>query len=488
MQKVWLLCLSCLLASNSLAATNETTPKAKTATAKTILNNSSKQAKIPVFPKTQKGARQAFKQKYYSTALKILIALEEKHAGKIEFDYLLGRTAIEVKNYDLAIAALTRVLTIDPSFAAARLEIARANYSKGVAKLSRGPFEQARSEFKLVLQQDPPEEIRQSIQQYLEYIDKYLKVREAESYVFVELGAGYDSNVNSTSDYPYFSYYDSFNGRQETYKLGQYTEQKESTFGQTRIGTGMTLPIFSNNFEIFGGLMAGGKSYSSNHDYDHIWSQIHFGMHHYGSSDKKTIQIKSKSTDVYSNKNKQENYHEENQFRMQWDKRANKTNALSLWLLGGDSSYHVRGTEVYSVSYNRQGIEWTHLIEGKRKSSFQLMLMNGRDNPQECRNNSDPCPESYTRDVAGVRVAWSNNIFNTSRFYTSLFYQYSEYDREFFYQRRLDRRSELFMGINTKLGNYWHLRPEVHYIHNHSSLDLYEFERSVASLTLRLEF
>lgn len=478
----------------ALAATTKATDKANPAETKAALEVSSEQATIPKFPDTLEGAKQAFKQAYYAIALKTLARLEEKHAGQIEFDYLLGRTAIEVKNYDLAIAALTRVLTIDPSFAAARFEIARANYSKGVAKLARGPFEQARTEFKTVLQQKPSEPIEQAIKQYLIYIDKYLEVREAESYLYIELAGGYDSNLNSTSDYPYFSFYNYANSSNETYKLEQNHEKKESAFGKAQVGIGIAWPVFSNNFEIFGGLMVGAKSYSSNHGYDHTWNQVNFGARHYGDTNKKMIQARFKSTDIYNNNNNggadnnNGTYHEENEMRLQWDQRLNKTNALSLWLLGGDSSYHIQGTYPYSVSYNRHGLEWTHLFEGKRKSSLQVMLMGGRDNPQDCRNNSGPCSESYTRDVSGLRFAWSNNIFTSSRFYTSAFVQYSEYDQEFFYQRRLDRRGEFFMGIDTSLGNYWHLRSELHYTHNHSSIDLYEFERGIASLTLRLEF
>lgn len=209
----------------------------------------------------------------------------------MEYDYLLGRVGLETKNFDLAVSALVRVLTVAPDFAAARFELARTYYSKGVAYLARGPFEQARSEFNLVSAMNPPSELRQAIEQYQANIDTYLKVRETEFNLFLEMTGGYDSNVGSTSEHYYFSYYDYSTATQNTYRLEEQNRERESGFTQGQAGIGIDWPLFSNNFEIFGNLMVGGKSYSKESGFDHNWNQVQFGARHYGESDKKDFAL-----------------------------------------------------------------------------------------------------------------------------------------------------------------------------------------------------
>jgi len=477
---LWLLLLSCLFVSNSLAATNERANPTGQTTVKTDLEKAGAQVEKPVYPQTFAGAKQAFEDNNFLDALKILIKLESDFAGKVEYDYLLGRSALETKNFDLATSAFIRVLTVDPDFAAARFELARTYYSKGVAMLARGPFEQARSEFEIVSGMNPSSELRQAIDQYQANIDKYLEIRETEYKMFVEMTGGYDSNIGSTSDHYYFSYYDYGTATQNTYRLDEENREKESGFGQAQAGIGIAWPLFSNNFEVFGNLLVGGKSYSSNYEYDHTWNQIQFGARHYGENDKKTIRFRFRQTDLVDGG---ERYHEDDGVSLEWAIKANKTNALTFWVMGGDSSYHAHETYVFSVNYNRSGAEWTHLFEGKSKPSVQILLVAGRDNPQECEN-STYCPDAYARDVGGYRLAWSANMSKQSRFYSSFFFQDSEYDREFFYQHRNDQRIEVFLGLNTSFGDSWYVRPEIHYINNDSSINLYSYERWVASITL----
>ncbi len=476
---VWLLLLCYTFAPASLAATKTPNTKQTSEQTKAELEKITEQPVKPVYPETLSGAKQAFKDKNYLDALKILAKLESDYAGQVAYDYLLGRTALETGKFDLAAGALVRALTVDPDFAAARFELARTFYSKGVALLARGPFEQARSEFKLVAAMNPPPELKQAIEQYQANIDKYLKVRETEFRLFAEVTAGYDSNIGSSPTDDYFSYYDYGSMSQRTFDLRASEERQESGFGQSQAGIGIDWPLFSNNFEVFGNLLFGGRSYASDHGYDHVWNEVQFGARHYGDSSKKTLRFRFRSTDLTDTG---ERYHEQGEAMLKFDVKASETQAISFWLMGGDSSYHAHGTHVFSVNYNRQGVEATHLNQGKRQTSFQLLLMTGRDDPQQC---DDPmyCPDFYTRDVKGLRAGWGMNVFGSSRLYTSLFVENSTYDREFFFQQRRDKRFEFFLAMNTPFGDNWYFRPELHYTQIDSSINLYDTERWVASLT-----
>ncbi len=479
---MWLIVLGSSLSPIGLAATTPVTAAPTSSTAKPEAVSAEKPK--PEYPQNLNGAKQAFKDTNYTESLKILARLEGDNAGNVEYDYLLGRCALETRNFDLAVSAFTRALTVDPGFAAARFELARTYYSKGVALLARGPFEQARAEFTIVSSMNPPADLISSIKQYQANIDKYLKVRETEFKLFVQMTGGYDTNLASTSDFYYFDYYDYGTASQQTYRLKEENRERESIFGQMQAGIGIAWPLFSNNFEIFGNLLTGGQSYSSQHDYDQSWDQIQFGARHYGENDKKTVRAQFRKIHLME---KDENYNEEGGVTLEWAIKMNKHNALTFTIMGGDSSYHDNQTHVYSVNYNRSSVEWTHLLEGTNKPSVQILLVGGRDNPQQCNNNTGPnnyCPGIYSRDVGGYRLAWSTNLTERSRFYSSLFYEKSDYDREFFYQQRVDRRLEVFLGLNTTFGSHWYIRPELHYINNESTINLYSYERGVASVTL----
>src|SRR5260221_6187151 len=61
-------------------------------------------------------------------AYEILAPLEDKLSGDVEFDYLLGVAALDSGKPDRATLAFERVLAVNPNFAGARLDMARAYF------------------------------------------------------------------------------------------------------------------------------------------------------------------------------------------------------------------------------------------------------------------------------------------------------------------------------------------------------------------------
>ena len=110
--------------------------------------------------------------------------------GEPYFDYYYGVSAIDSGFASQGVFALERVLLVYPEDPVARLELAR-----GYFVLQE--FARSRQEFEDVLSTDPPDGVKRTA--YL-YLDK-IRLEEARYKTtvsgFVELGAGYDSNVNS---------------------------------------------------------------------------------------------------------------------------------------------------------------------------------------------------------------------------------------------------------------------------------------------------
>ena len=426
-------------------------------------------------------AEQAYNAGRYAEAVELLKPLELDYAGEVEFDYLLGRSALEARELNLAVAALSRAITVDPSFVAGRIQLARAYYNKGVLENSRGAFEQARAEFENVLEQDPPNHIKKSIEDYIDVIDKYLEVRHINSYMYVELATGFDSNIMNSSSARHFTFYDEFSATERTVKLNDSSRRTESPLGSARAGMQVILPLFSRYFDLFASAHAGATGYARAHELDNNSFAGQVGAHHYGNNNKKTFSLNFNEIAVNGQRYADEFYTE-----LEWAQRLDQDSQLTLRLVGGDINYE-NPQYAKSVNGGRVGLEWTHLPASDNNRSEQLMFVKGRDNAQECNNNCNT-NSRFRRDITGFRFGLGADILGHSRLYGSLYLEVSDYDEDFFGVRRKDHRRELFLGMTTRLSEQWQLRPELHLIHNSSTIDMYEYTRAVATINIRWGF
>ncbi len=118
--------------------------------------------------------------------------------GDPYFDYYYGVSAIDSGFASQGVFALERVLLVFPEDPVARLELAR-----GYFVLQE--YARSRQEFEAVLETSPPDSVKRTAYLYLDRI----RLEEARYKTtvsgFVEVGAGYDTNVNSAPG-------DNFNG------------------------------------------------------------------------------------------------------------------------------------------------------------------------------------------------------------------------------------------------------------------------------------
>jgi hypothetical protein len=125
-------------------------------------------------------------------AYALLDAQASERADDAEFDYLLGLAAIDSGHIPQAIVALQRTLALQPDHAQARAEIARAYALVGDVNT-------ARREFDLVAG-DPtiPDPVRQRFNGLVRGLDKVIEPGLSIA-GYVELGGGYDSNINAAT-------------------------------------------------------------------------------------------------------------------------------------------------------------------------------------------------------------------------------------------------------------------------------------------------
>lgn len=121
-----------------------------------------------------------------------LLSLEhiETFEGDPAFDLQYGTAAIDSGEVSEGVFALERVLFLEPNNAIATLELARGYYLLG-------QYKKAELLFKQVQRLDPPITVQNRIQKYLSIIDKKTSIPPTKFNNFIELWAGYDSNINS---------------------------------------------------------------------------------------------------------------------------------------------------------------------------------------------------------------------------------------------------------------------------------------------------
>jgi hypothetical protein len=132
----------------------------------------------------------AINAKQAQRAFDLLSPLEASRAGDPDFDAALGIAANEVGQFSRAIFALERVVAAQPANARARAELARALFAVRDTHNARKLLQE-------VKQENVPEGVTQTIDEFLQAIDKVDDQGRSSLKVYAETAFGYDSNVNS---------------------------------------------------------------------------------------------------------------------------------------------------------------------------------------------------------------------------------------------------------------------------------------------------
>lgn len=110
--------------------------------------------------------------------------------GDAQYDFLFGVAAVNVGRTVEAVLALERHLGLVPGNDRARLDLARAYFELG-------DFTRARQEFEFVLRYNPPADVRNNIQRYLDSMQTRDSVsNRSDARLYLETGWGDDSNAN----------------------------------------------------------------------------------------------------------------------------------------------------------------------------------------------------------------------------------------------------------------------------------------------------
>jgi len=154
-----------------------------------------KDSKKQAYEQSFNQAVELFNKADYNGAYKLFSELFETKPDDSRINFYLGRSALEIKQYEDALIAFERVLIVEPTHIRSRLEMARAYFELK-------EFDAADVEFDRVLESDIPKNVKEQILAYKKAIEAAKKKHFINGYLMA--GIGWDSNINNgigTKDY-----------------------------------------------------------------------------------------------------------------------------------------------------------------------------------------------------------------------------------------------------------------------------------------------
>lgn len=446
-----------------------------------------KQAELDAREKPIKDAEEMMKSGKPADAYSLLEPLEFERSGEVRFDYLLGIAALDSGKADKATLAFERVLAVDPNFAGARLDLARAYFQLG-------DLQRAETEFNEVMKQNPPEAARVTIQKYLDAIMAYEQAKQTRITGYVEGVVGHDSNIANSSTQTF-------------------------TFAPTSPWSGLfpgnQLPPASKLTGIYEGINAGGEiSHSLNANwgvfagadlrqhgnmtqtaYDSISTDGRIGLM-YGE-EQNTYKLSFNGGQAYTaNSMRRDSFG----LSAEWQHTFSPANQMSAFAQYGES--RAAGVPPTSPTTDARiegdtdqivvGAGWVHILADGKQALFGSIYA-GKEldvAPVVSLGLPNGGRTDGKKRFEGLRVGGQAAITDQLDGMASLGWQSASYGNmnNLIMANRSEKIYDLTIGAGWHINKLWTLKPQVAFSRKNSNIALYSFDRTDVSLTLRRDF
>ena len=397
------------------------------------------------------------------SAYRGLLALEEQHAGTPEFDYLLGLAALESGRPDAATFAFERVLTIDPNFFGARLDMARAYFALGNQDL-------AQEEFRALLDLDPPPAARETINAYLAAIEARNR-RTSFSY-YAEAGLGYDTNANAatsqaTVSIPNFA----------TVTLDANSVATEDGFVRGKVG-GEIRHKLSEQALLRTSAALDYRDYLSTNGFETHNFDFGVGTDYVRGED--TFKLDATSRFV---KLDWDEYQLNVALGVQWQRVWDKQTQTTVFAQHNRIRYRRAADESNDSNLNLVGASVVRALDETGRALLSAGGFFGVDAERNTRVDG-------SRELFGGRLAGQYGVSDDLDVFATAGIQWSVYDRAntVFQLRRRDLQLDAALGMVWRPAPKWSVRPQLDVRRNLTDIPTNEYERLQVGLTIRRDF
>jgi len=399
-----------------------------------------------------------------ATAYKELKQLEDERVGDPEFDYLLGLAALESGRADEATFAFERVLTVDPEFFAARLDMARAYFALGNNDL-------ARSELLALKDRDPPATAARVIEDYLAALAK--REQRTQLNYFIEAELGYDTNANAaTSESTVFIPTLSAN-----VTLDNSSVASNDAFAKGRVGVDLIHSVDASS-QLRASLATDYLEYLSSDGFETQNYDVGLGYDVIRGDNQYRLDARAHYVkldwDPY-----QFNVNLTAEWRRAWSKRT----LTSVFAQHSRIRYKQSADRSNDSNVNLFGASVTHSLTDDGKTLLAASAFGGVDAERNTRIDG-------SREIYGGRLNAQHRLMDTVTVFAGGGLQWSLYDRinSLFQVRRKDIQIDVSVGLNWKPAAQWTVRPLAQMRKNVTDADLNKYDRYQFGITVRRDF
>ena len=399
-------------------------------------------------------------------AYEMLLPFEERLAGDKDFDYAFGIAALDAGQPDQAVIALERVVLVDPLFAGAKLDLARAYFAVR-------NYDDAEREFKNVLELNPPAQAKAVVERYMAAIADARAAKRTQVTGYVEATLGTDDNVNNSTASSLVAL-PVFGGAQFT--LSPTNVQTGDTF----LGPAAGLSVrhtFAQAWTAFGGADFRGRFHKTDKVFDQENIDYVLGVERGDAEDVFRLAWaagRAQLNDRYNRK--------QGGLVAEYRRVIDSSNQIALF--GQSTRYHFeKSLRANDFVQNIFGLGWSRVFDAERRLIGVATAYAGREHDLHNRVDGE-------KRIHGLRLVVQTGMGEEIDLFATAGAQFGKYLREnvFFLRSRHDEVFDLTVGMNWRPAAGWTVRPQYAYTRNDSNVSLNEFDRNVYSVTVRRDF
>ncbi|BBI99990.1 hypothetical protein FGKAn22_16830 [Ferrigenium kumadai] len=447
-------------------------------------------AEIEAREKPLRNADELIKGGKPAEAYLLLEPLEFERSGEVRFDYLLGIAALDSGKPDKATLAFERVLAVDPNFAGARLDMARAYYQLG-------DLPRAKTEFETVMGQNPPEAAKATIQKYLDAIAAYEEAKKTHMSAYLEGVVGNDSNVNTgTGSTISVSSLSPGLAALITAITGNPNpqippSQRRDNYLGVNAGGEISRSIGAN-WLVYGGADVRQHGNMVATPYDTTSTEGRAGVMY--AKEQNAYKLTLVGGQAYSANSMRRDSVGANAEWQHTFSPANQLNTFAQYARNRavGSPPTAPGTDARTTGNTDlvlAGAGWLHIMADGKKAVF-ASAYTGKELDVVPVNVIQP-PDGKKR-FDGVRVGGQVAFTDQVDGFSSLGWQHAVYSKPNAFIVNNGNRDEyqydLIVGANWRLDKLWSVKPQAWFSRKSSNLAIYSYDRTDISLTLRRDF
>ena len=399
----------------------------------------------------------------FADAYQLLAGAEDEYIGDAQFDYALGRAALDAGYPARATLIFSRVLAVDPAHGGALIDTGRAY-------LALENYEQARATFESLLALDPPPVLRTQLQAFLQQARRELPDSAALS-GYMAATIGRSSNVNQSPGVSQV-FVPLFGAR---FDLAEQNVRKADRYWSIAGGVEGSLPL-SRTYAIVGGADAIARENFKESAFDLSGLGARLGLSAAGGPNLVRLQWIAARSDLGHDP-------------------VRDVDALAL------DAFHMLSPDA-QLAASAQGGRIRHLSEALRVFDANFVAFAGGASRRFAGSStlSGGFSAGAEHDVggnpdgnkrqAGLRLAADTPIRTRLNAGASFALQRTRYDMTnvAFLVERQDLRRDLELSLQYLLEDAWSARLGATWTGQRSNIPIYEFQRREVWLTLRKDF